>query len=829
TVSGGATLDARDINPSFAPCAAGWCNNFIGNAAGSDATFTVTGAGSNASFLKAFVVGGLAVFRPPADTFTFGTPGGSTTGRINVLAGGSLTTDQATLGVGPGGSSPTGTETSTAVVVVDGVGSVWRVTGGTLDNSAASVSTATHANATATIDITNGGQMRVEGKSGVFNVVNLSAGGGQTAMTIAGAGSNLLFTGVAGVLQVGRSGAGGSASLVVSGGGLASGMANFQVGRDGSSGTVTVRGIGSEVLINGTASAAAGGGLDPSNAYMAIGRNGGSGTVNVTDGGKITMVGQLGNTPNLTVLDVGRDSTSTGILNIGGPGSVVSVSQASVVPGGGPSEALNPLVRLGRDGGSGTLNIIDGGKLLIDGRAVSTVADTRQTRLNIGGNGSTLGGTGVALVSGAGSEIRLTGSDTLVVVGSGSAAAGAAISSGTLTVQNGASVSSIGMLVGNLAATGAVNVNNASLNFSGQETGNLLSGAFLSIGRDGGTGTVNVTNGGVVNLTNPGSAGAALNLGGTLSGPTGNGTLNVTDSTVNVTATGGTAQFRVGRDGTGTSTFTNSTLNVSGATANDSRVIIAQLPGSTGTLTLNAGSVINAGYVGVGATPSATVGVQNPGGAGNLILNNSTVNTTTFEIGKLGVLSGDGGVINATGDVIVGGKIGPGNSPGSLRINCNLISLDGSQLVLEIQSNGIGGFNTDRLIIGDTSTFDLSNFQIVFSFLGDTDPTAFAASGGFDLDKFLLSGHFGAGAAEPDALSTRFATGQTWANVVDPTRISAVSSVFDVTSLTFDAGSGGVTVTVAAIPEPSTWALMVLGLLSVVVYARRRQRAALAS
>ena len=239
--------------------------------------------------------------------------------------------------------------------------------------------------------------------------------------------------------------------------------------------------------------------------------------------------------------------------------------------------------------------------------------------------------------------------------------------------------------------------------------------------------------------------------------------------------------------------------------------------------------MINAGYVGVGATPNATVGVQNPGGTGHLILNNSTVNTTTFELGAGGTLSGNGGVINALGNVIIGGTIGPGNSPGSLRINCNLISLNGSALVLEIESDGAGGYKTDSLIIGDTSTFDLSKFQIVFSFLGDTDPTAFAASGGFDLDKFLLSGHFGEGAAAPDPLSSRFAAGQTWADVVAPTQISAVSSVFDVTSLTFDGGSGGVTVTVAAIPEPSTWALMVLGLLAVVASARRRQRAALAT
>jgi hypothetical protein len=290
-----------------------------------------------------------------------------------------------------------------------------------------------------------------------------------------------------------------------------------------------------------------------------------------------------------------------------------------------------------------------------------------------------------------------------------------------------------------------------------------------------------------------------------------------------VIAAPGQAIARIGHDGTGTATFTGSTLNLG-----DGALIIAGQPGSTGTLTLNTGSVVNAGYVGVGSTPSTTPGVQNPGGQGTLILNNSTVNAiSTFEIGALGVLAGNNGVINVrNGDVIVGGTISPGESPGRIRINCNLISLDGSRLILEVDDNG-SGYDIDRLIIGDDSTFDLRQLQIVFSFVGDTDPTAFAASGGFDLDNFLLAGHFNGDPDDP--LSTLFASGQTWADVVDFSRVTAESGVFDVSSLSFDGATGSVDVVAAPIPEPSTWALMLVGLLFIASRAKALRRASSAA
>ena len=103
------------------------------------------------------------------------------------------------------------------------------------------------------------------------------------------------------------------------------------------------------------------------------------------------------------------------------------------------------------------------------------------------------------------------------------------------------------------------------------------------------------------------------------------------------------------------------------------------------------------------------------------------------------MLSGDGGIINATGDVIVGGTISPGNSPGRIRINCNLISLAGSNLILDIAYDG-ENFQTDQLIIDNDSTFNLQQLNIVFNFLGDADPTLFADAGLLNLDTFLREG-----------------------------------------------------------------------------------------
>ena len=100
----------------------------------------------------------------------------------------------------------------------------------------------------------------------------------------------------------------------------------------------------------------------------------------------------------------------------------------------------------------------------------------------------------------------------------------------------------------------------------------------FAIGLRGGIGAATIANGSVVTISNPGSAGAGLNVGGTPLLPlAASGVLTVSNSQINVTAAPGQATVRIGHDGNGIATFTGSTLNVGNPTgdAADGSLIVA--------------------------------------------------------------------------------------------------------------------------------------------------------------------------------------------------------------------------------------------------------------
>lgn len=798
TISGGATLDGR---ASSAACLTlnRWCNNFIGNAAGSDGLLTITGAGSNASFLHGFFVGGLAVFRPPIETFTFGTPGGSTRGRVEVLNGGTLTTDNAAIGLAPGGSSPLGTERSFAEVLVDGPNSVWRITGNPTHGIDPFVTTANHRNAVATVNLTNGGMMEIHGIQGYANGggMNLSQGGGRTDMQISGMGSKLAFTGDNTYLQVGRRV--GSAQLSIRDGGSVTGVNYVSVGRDGAFGELTLDGAGSLLSATGTVSAEArgGGATLPFVAAMEIGRNG-NGTVTVRNGARIEVKADVKGDGS-PVITLGRDAASSGRLTITGAGSTVLMSALSVLPGGGPGEAFNPFMRVGRNG-SGELTITQGGKLLMDGQAIATVADSRFTSLYIGGAGTTTpGGKGIATVSGAGSEIKLTGSDTNIAVGWGPQAVG------QLSVTDLGKVSATGMNVGGAGSTGVLKLDNGRLEFAGQFTGGTVTGAFLAIGNGGGgIGVATMANGSVVNIGNQGVDGAGVFLGGTGNYPGGDGSLTMTGgSQITIQAAPGLGQLRIGRDGSALVRMRGaSSINVG-----DGQVLIARDKGSDGTLLMSENSTLTAGWVGVGRNKTTTGDVD--GGTGTVVLINSTLTAPTIVVGTNGFLGGTGTIV---GNVTNYGIFAPGNSPGTLEIDGSFTALAGSKMILEIESNGLGGFNTDRMIFKGGQPLDLANLNAEFRFLGATDPNAFGASGLFTIDTFFQE-------RQADKSLAGLAP-----SAFDNAVFSAQADSYQITSFSFSAATGGVIA--AAVPEPESWALMMAGLLTIGAIARRRSQSA---
>ena len=59
-----------------------------------------------------------------------------------------------------------------------------------------------------------------------------------------------------------------------------------------------------------------------------------------------------------------------------------------------------------------------------------------------------------------------------------------------------------------------------------------------------------------------------------------------------------------------------------------------------------------------------------------------------------------------------------------------------------------------------------------------------------------------------------FAPGQTWTDVLDADNFTAVSTAYDLSDLQL-AADGTVTVVAVPVPEPSTWAMLVLGLLAI--------------
>jgi hypothetical protein len=209
-VADGARIDGTQ---NRAGCAPGWCNSFVGNAAGSSGTLTITGEGSRVDLFNT-VVGQAAVFTAATDGFDFGIPGASTTGSINSLDGGALNTELTVIGRAPTGpSSPAGLEGAVAGVHVQGTGSTMTVDGSALGFSTLRVGDGV--NAQGMLTILDGGAVRVGSTTPGQNA--------QLSLGLDSAVANLLVTGEGSELVVANGGTSasfiGNANAVVSDGG----------------------------------------------------------------------------------------------------------------------------------------------------------------------------------------------------------------------------------------------------------------------------------------------------------------------------------------------------------------------------------------------------------------------------------------------------------------------------------------------------------------------------------------------------------------------------------------------------------------------------------
>lgn len=797
TVSAGGLVDAT-VDAS-ACSGSPLCMTVVGAAAGSTGSLTVTGSGSEVRTLRQFIVASAYV------DAGYGTPGGTANAAVSVLDGGTLRTEAASIGTGPSGPGMLGSERTFATVAVDGLGSQWIVTRNSIDNTSAYLVAATHANAQATINVTGGGKLIVDGTGsiGPTDVINLGMNGGQADLTVSGVGSEVRFDNTAnGLIQVGRSGATGRGSFNVLSGASASAL-YLNVGRDGAQGTVQIDGAGSVVTLSGAGTPGVGG-----PAFANIGRNEGSGSVTVSNGGRlfITDAGgdsrASGSSPGIVV---GRDAGSNGSFSIAGAGSSVEIVSTSL--GEGTPDNYNPYVSVGFNAGStGQLSVTDGGKLTLTGNALSSAADPRGTGLVIGGrNDATAGGNGDALISGAGSEVRVQGADAYVSVGRGPG------SVGLLRILDGAHLEATGMDVGRVGGIGTLEMDNATARLSGPPFSSG-SGPGVSIGMGTGSiGTATLRNGSTISLHGDLST-FGLNVGGHPLFEGGTGVLAL-ESGSKIEASGSQNHaVSIGRSLGSVGVMTMDGASSVALSSTQGYVYIGRVAGATGALTMNGGSSVSASYVGVGSTQGADAGV------GTLIVNDSVVTATTIEIGSNGLIGGDEGTIN--GNLIVRGTVAPGESPGRMIINVGVFMEGEGKIVLDIESDGHGGFDTDELVFMLGSSFEFGNSKVIFNFVGDTNPNEFGGSGEFDMDTFMRSRN----GSVDSGLSSVFAPGTDWGDYYTSGQFSAQSDVYDIVELTFNAdGSFGV---VAVVPEPAEWTLMLGGLALLAMRTRARSQRA---
>lgn len=747
-VSGGAKVDAAS-----APCSDGGCYTFIGNAAGSTGTLNVSGAGSEVRTLS-FIVGQSSVFTFDSSGFDFGTRGGTTNGFVNVLAGGTLRTERATVGYNNRGPDGNGEETATGTATVSGSGTQWILTHDSLSSQAANLTIGLDPGGTGNVTVNNGGKLHVDGSAaaGQSDVINIGVDGGKGTLVVTGTGSALEMAGYSGVIQVGL-GAGGDGTFQVLAGASADAVFLNLGLHSSSTGTVLIDGTGSRLTLSGQGNYA-GGGTGP--AFTIIGWEG-AGEVTVSNSAvlRITDGYDTSGTPNRPPgFIVGFSSGSVGSLNVGSGGTFEVIS-TSITPETGNPDNFNAVGYIGLSPGSeGTVNITSGGKLRITGEALSTAAHPRGTNLFIGGSSDTAGGgKGTVNVTGPGSELRVAGADAFIAVGRNG--------NGTLDLKGQAKVvvEGGGMNVGRGASgVGSLKLDNSSIELSGQHTSSAI-GAFLTLGNRGGSGTATLGNGSVVTIQNMGPAGASLNLGGTGLNPLGTGELTLQGgSRIEVITASGLATVSVGHDGTGTAML----QGASRIDLGDGTLYVGRLATGSGTVTIETGSKVLTGIANIGGSTESTAGgtgVVTVQGAGSELAASGSIafigvgrrgngSLTVSDQGKVSGIAmsvgrgagGDGKLVVDGASIVMSGQQTAGNLVGA-----NLaIGLGGGIGDVKVKNGSTvvidnAGSNGANLLLGGSTTFPTGTGTLELSGGSRIDILGQAAAGPGALGKAALT------------------------------------------------------------------------------------------
>lgn len=547
----------------------------------------------------------------------------------------------------------------------------WSPNGVPISGDTANVGTVGGADTFLTIDPFTGaetaGSLNIDAAASTTVTFTIHGFGtpGFTSLTV----DNDVVVGVAGT---------GTSALTVTGAGAISNVDGIIGEQAGATGTATVTGTGSQWTNTGS---------------LYIGGNsggaGGTGTLTVQTGGTIDVTNTLklwgagtltldGGTVRMDTLDVslGTFNFNTGTLNFSS-----NFTAGSAGPLGATVSVLSDQTLVA----DANVALEPGASLTVNG---GVVTGTRGTIGDVSGAAST------ATVTGTGSQWN--SSSTLIVGEFGT---------GTLNVASGGVVSSALGIIGNQAlSTGTATVTGAGSQWT--------SSGELFIGNDG-NGTLNVEDRGVVSNGNTVAIGRSVGATGSATvtgtgsqltsmdqlfvGDVGTGTLNISAGGV-VSNTDGI----IGRQtGSGTATVTGG-----GSQWNNSNDLIVGFDGN-GMLTIGSGAIAAAGRFGSIGVNSGSVGSVTVTGIGSQW--NNTLDTRVGMRGGGTLIISSGGVVSNLLDGLIGANLGGTGTTtvtgtGSQWSNTgNLFVGNEGSGTLNIEAGGVVS-NVDALIGNDTNS-----------------------------------------------------------------------------------------------------------------------------
>jgi len=395
------------------------------------------------------------------------------------------------------------------------------------------------------------------------------------------------------------------------------------------------------------------------------------------------------------------ESSGTGaiVFTDTGPVTLAGNNQARTIALGGTNTGNNTLAGSIGNAGTGvtTLAKNDSGTWVLTGNH----SYTGSTNINGGtlfvGGGGTTGSIASALVNNFGTlgfnrsdllayggqivgtgSLRQAGTGTTVLTGTNSYTGGTTIDAGTLQLGNGGTTGSI---VGDVVDNGVLVFNRSDLvNFAGTISG---SGTVRQIGA--GTTVLSGINsyaGGTSILGGTLQVAADANLGAAAGGLTfSNGTLRTTASFASSRNAGLTGAGTILTDA-GTSFALSGLISGAGSLAKS----------GAGILTLSG----NNNYAGATNVNAGTLRING----------NQSAATGLVTVASGATLAGSG-TIGGSVNVLNGGILAPGNSPGTLNINGDLALAGGSVLNFEFGEAGVvGGALNDLVNVGGNLTLD---------------------------------------------------------------------------------------------------------------------------